>query len=209
MTYTQNQTNDKEAAMPFFTAHEDRNTGRRVILPEPIDNVPTVIFDIDGTLADIEHRRHFVTGKKKDFDAFNAAMEWDTPNEPIVDLLWMCEDSAKQIIFCTGRMEQYREVTRNFLLDKCSYEGSYHDDLYADEGYTRESIEAHLDTYLMMRPDNRRHDPDKDIKQDMFNEILKTVDKSNILFAVDDRQRVVDMWRSNGITCLQVAEGNF
>ncbi len=195
--------------MPFFTAHEDRNTGRRVILPEPIDNVPTVIFDIDGTLADIEHRRHFVTGKKKDFDAFNAAMEWDTPNEPIVDLLWMCEDSAKQIIFCTGRMEQYREVTRNFLLDKCSYEGSYHDDLYADEGYTRESIEAHLDTYLMMRPDNRRHDPDKDIKQDMFNEILKTVDKSNILFAVDDRQRVVDMWRSNGITCLQVAEGNF
>jgi len=136
-------------------------------------------------------------------------MEWDTPNEPIVDLLWMCEDSAKQIIFCTGRMEQYREVTRNFLLDKCSYEGSYHDDLYADEGYTRESIEAHLDTYLMMRPDNRRHDPDKDIKQDMFNEILKTVDKSNILFAVDDRQRVVDMWRSNGITCLQVAEGNF
>ena len=195
--------------MPFFTAHEDRNTGRRVILPEPIDNVPTVIFDIDGTLADIEHRRHFVTGKKKDFDAFNAAMEWDTPNEPIVDLLWMCEDSAKQIIFCTGRMEQYREVTRNFLLDKCSYEGSYREELYADEGYTRESIEAHLDTYLMMRPDNRRHDPDKDIKQDMFNEILKTVDKSNILFAVDDRQRVVDMWRSNGITCLQVAEGNF
>jgi hypothetical protein len=43
----------------------------------------------------------------------------------------------------------------------------------------------------------------------MLNEILKTVDKSNILYAVDDRQRVVDMWRSNGITCLQVAEGNF
>jgi len=209
MTYTQNQTNDKEAAMPFVNSRYDSNESYRIILPEPIDNVPTVIFDIDGTLADIEHRRHFVTGKKKDFDAFNAAMKYDIPNQPIVDLLWMCESDAKQIIFCTGRMEQYREVTRNFLLDKCSYEGSYHDDLYADEGYTRESIEAHLDTYLMMRPDNRRHDPDKDIKQDMFNEILKTVDKSNILYAVDDRQRVVDMWRSNGITCLQVAEGNF
>jgi len=195
--------------MPFVNSRYDSNESYRIILPEPIDNVPTVIFDIDGTLADIEHRRHFVTGKKKDFDAFNAAMKYDIPNQPIVDLLWMCESDAKQIIFCTGRMEQYREVTRNFLLDKCSYEGSYHDDLYADEGYTRESIEAHLDTYLMMRPDNRRHDPDKDIKQDMFNEILKTVDKSNILYAVDDRQRVVDMWRSNGITCLQVAEGNF
>jgi hypothetical protein len=106
-------------------------------------------------------------------------------------------------------MEQFREVTRNFLLDKCWYSAAYNELFDEDNWYTRESIEAHLDTYLMMRPDNRRHDPDKDIKQDMLNEILNTVDKSNILYAVDDRKRVVDMWRSNGITCLQVAEGNF
>ena len=157
---------------------------------------PTVIFDIDGTLADIEHRRHFVTGKKKDFDAFNAAMINDTPNQPIVELLWMCEAAERQIIFCTGRMEQFRRITRDFLLDL---------------HYLRSTSLLGTKRWhsLMMRPDNRRHDPDKDIKQDMLNEILKTVDKSNILFAVDDRQRVVDMWRSNGITCLQVAEGNF
>ena len=95
---------------------------------EPIENVPTVIFDIDGTLADIEHRRPFVTGKKKDFDAFNAAMGWDAVNYPIIELLWMCDDSAKQIIFCTGRMEQFREVTRDFLLDKCAFENTYHKD---------------------------------------------------------------------------------
>ena len=195
--------------MPLINSYYDNNESYRTILPEPIDNVPTVIFDIDGTLADIEHRRHFVEGKKKDFDAFNAAMKYDIPNASIVDLLWMCEHDAKQVIFCTGRMEQYREVTRNFLLDKCSYEGSYHDDLYAGERYSRESIERHLDTYLIMRPDERRHDPDHQIKQEMLDEILKTVDKSNILYAVDDRQRVVDMWRSNGLTCLQVAEGNF
>ena len=195
--------------MPLINSYYDNNESYRTILPEPIDNVPTVIFDIDGTLADIEHRRHFVEGKKKDFDAFNAAMKYDIPNASIVDLLWMCEHDAKQVIFCTGRMEQYREVTRNFLLDKCSYEGSYHDDLYAGETYSRESIERHLDTYLIMRPDERRHDPDHQIKQEMLDEILKTVDKSNILYAVDDRQRVVDMWRSNGLTCLQVAEGNF
>ena len=118
----------------------------------------------------------------------------------------MCEDSAKQIIFCTGRMEQYREVTRNFLLDDCSFEESYHTSTHK---CSRESIERHIDTFLMMRPDERRHDPDSEIKQDMLNEILKTVDKRNILFAVDDRKRVVDMWRANGITCLQVAEGNF
>ena len=172
---------------------------------EPIEEVPTVIFDIDGTLADIEHRRPFVTGKKKDFDSFNAAMDGDAPNDPIVELLWMCDYAAKQIIFCTGRMEQYREVTRNFLLDKCWFESTYHTGVKC----SRESIERHIDTFLMMRPDERRHDPDSEIKQDMLNEILKIVDKRNILFAVDDRKRVVDMWRANGITCLQVAEGNF
>ena len=179
-------------------------------LPQ-LDNIPTVIFDIDGTLADIEHRRHFVEGKKKDFDSFNAAMVNDTPNEPIVDLMWMCEDAAKQIIFCTGRMEQYREVTRNFLLDACEVEEflSLVMDKHRHEPKYRRMVERDLDTYLIMRPDERRHDPDHQIKQEMLDEILKTVDKKNILYAVDDRQRVVDMWRSNGLTCLQVAEGNF
>ena len=190
---------------------QDPNIMGNPDLPQ-LENIPTVIFDIDGTLADIEHRRHFVEGKKKDFDSFNAAMVNDTPNAPIVDLMWMCEDAAKQIIFCTGRMEQYREVTRNFLLDKCDLALSYNGaDGLGEYGfpYTRESIERHIDTYLIMRPDERRHDPDHQIKQEMLDDILKTVDKSNILYAVDDRQRVVDMWRSNGLTCLQVAEGNF
>ena len=198
--------------MPFFNSRWPTSDDEPSVLPEPIDNVETVIFDIDGTLADIEHRRHFVEGKKKDFDAFNAAMVNDTPNEPIVDLMWMCENAAKQIIFCTGRMEQYREVTRNFLLDKCSLALSYHSaDGFSRYGvpYSRESIERHIDTYLIMRPDERRHDPDHQIKQEMLDEILKTVDKKNIMYAVDDRQRVVDMWRSNGLTCLQVAEGYF
>lgn len=178
-----------------------------------LENMPTIIFDIDGTLADIEHRRHFVTGKKKDFDAFNAAMVNDVVNQPIASLLWMSLSrfDPTQVIFCTGRMEQFREVTRNFLLDDCEVEEflSLVNKEHRSEPKYRRMVEDHLDTYLMMRPDNRRHDPDKDIKQDMLNEILKIVDKSNILFAVDDRQRVVDMWRSNGITCLQVAEGNF
>ena len=189
---------------------QDPNIMGNPDLPQ-LENIPTVIFDIDGTLADIEHRRHFVEGKKKDFDSFNAAMVNDTPNAPIVDLMWMCEDAAKQIIFCTGRMEQYREVTRNFLLDDCEVEEflSLVMDKHRHKPKYRRMVEDTLDVFLMMRPDERRHDPDHQIKQEMLDDILKTVDKSNILYAVDDRQRVVDMWRSNGLTCLQVAEGNF
>ena len=178
-----------------------------------LENIPTVIFDIDGTLADIEHRRHFVEGKKKDFDTFNAAMVDDTPNTPIVDLLhmYLSRFEPTQVIFCTGRMEQYREVTRNFLLDACEVEEflSLVMDYHRHEPKYRRMVEHDLDTYLLMRPDERRHDPDYQIKQEMLDYILKTVDKKNILCAVDDRKRVVDMWRANGITCLQVAEGNF
>ena len=31
----------------------------------------------------------------------------------------------------------------------------------------------------------------------------------DVLFAIDDRQQVVDMWRANGVTCLQCAPGDF
>ena len=39
--------------------------------------------------------------------------------------------------------------------------------------------------------------------------IKKVKDKFNILAVFDDRDRVVDMWRSLGLTCLQVAYGKF
>ena len=45
--------------------------------------------------------------------------------------------------------------------------------------------------------DNRQ---DSMVKQDILD-ALKAEGK-DIIFAVDDRQQVVDMWRGNGITCL-------
>ena len=33
--------------------------------------------------------------------------------------------------------------------------------------------------------------------------------KDRVLFVLDDRDQVVDMWRRNGLTCFQVAEGDF
>jgi hypothetical protein len=48
--------------------------------------------------------------------------------------------------------------------------------------------------------------PDEVLKKDMLD---KHLDINNIFMVVDDRQKVVDMWRSLGLTCLQVAEGNF
>jgi hypothetical protein len=46
------------------------------------------------------------------------------------------------------------------------------------------------------------------------DEILKEnwlfdIGKKNIMCVFDDRDKVVNMWRRNGLTCLQVADGDF
>ena len=44
----------------------------------------------------------------------------------------------------------------------------------------------------------------------MKKEMLDTfVDRNDVLMTVDDRQKVVDMWRAEGLTCFQVAPGDF
>lgn len=142
-----------------------------------------IIFDVDGTLADCEHRRHFVSGKKKNFDAFYDAMDEDTIKEDIRVLCNMYYMNTWHIIICTGRPESYRAITEDWLK---RFGVFYHE--------------------LRMRPDERRHDPDFEIKQDMLNAIRK---EREVRLAIDDRNQVVEMWRRNGITCLQVADGNF
>ena len=82
-----------------------------------------IIFDIDGTLADCSHRRHFVEGEKKDWDAFYSEMVNDAPNEPIVfickamlDYVYRSSttDDLRVFIF-TGRPAQYEGKTREWL----------------------------------------------------------------------------------------------
>lgn len=59
---------------------------------------------------------------------------------------------------------------------------------------------------LFMRPegDTRRDDV---VKDELYE--TKIRGKWNVEFALDDRDRVVNMWRAKGIKCLQVQPGNF
>ena len=52
---------------------------------------------------------------------------------------------------------------------------------------------------------------DGDMRSDVKakREMLKGIDRNKILFVVEDRSRVVEMWRSEGLTCLQCAPGDF
>ena len=144
----------------------------------------TVLFDIDGTLALVDHRRPLLEGDRPNWTAFFKAMGEDGVNEPVATLyrtLW--DNPDYEVIVLSGRPDRYRKLTEQwFIWNKLPFEK------------------------ILMRAstDNR---PDDQVKCDFLYE-LKAQGKE-ILFVVDDRQSVVDMWRDEGICCLQCDYGDF
>lgn len=131
-----------------------------------------ILCDLDGTLA-------LFTGDPYDRDYQN-----DTLNNAVSVILHWAGDHGTKVIFTSGRKEQYRDVTVEWL--------SKHGIVY---------------TALLMRP---AHKPDlKDflLKRGWYEDYIQ--DNYNVLFVMDDRDRLVDMWRQLGLTCLQVDSGGF
>lgn len=139
-----------------------------------------VIFDLDGTLAMI--------GDRSPYDGKSCAV--DKPNESIVHLKNFIE---------SGRDDGYMSGT-NIVI----FSGRNGD----SEVETRDWLKTHgvePDALFMRKEGDSRND--SIVKKEMFDEYIK--DKYNVLFVVDDRDQVVKMWRSLGITCLQVNYGDF
>ena len=139
-----------------------------------------IICDLDGTLCNCDHRLQYA--EKKEWYTFNALCVDDTINEDVANIIRNLKSDDTKIYIVTGRDEIFRDQTIDWLqLNDVSY----------DE--------------LFMRPEND-HRPDHVIKQEILNE---KIDESKVWFVLDDRKSVVDMWRSNGLRCLQVQEGDF
>lgn len=142
-----------------------------------------IIFDLDGTLALIEHRRHYVDCPRdqQNWDAFYDACEKDEPNNAIIKLNLRLATPNNVIYILSGRSDKVKEKTLMWL----------------------ENQNIQFD-HLIMRPDGC-FTPDDELKKNWATQI----GLGRILMVFDDRDKVVKMWRSLGITCLQVAEGNF
>ena len=110
-------------------------------------------------------------------------MAGDSFHEDVGNFVNIAKVSGKKIIICTGREEFYREVTHNWL----------------------EKYGVSYDLMLMRRTKDYRSDDI--VKKEMLDEMRAIGYNPTLVF--DDRDRVVKMWRENGLRCFQVAEGDF
>lgn len=144
-----------------------------------------IVFDIDGTLANIEHRRQFVASKPKNWKAFTAGIPNDTPHDEIV---WLAKTFWEQgpnqkIILCSGRGEESREATVKQM---------------GDFGVRFHKL------FMRQAKDYRRDDI---VKVELLSQIREEFGEPFLWF--DDRQQVVDAIRAQGVKVLQVAPGDF
>lgn len=112
----------------------------------------------------------------------------DDARRGIIDIVRMAHRDGCKVIFVSGRpdISDVRKDTMAWI-----------------EKYVRVPIEA-----LFMRPADRLHINDAIIKRDLFDAYIR--DYYDIVFVLDDRDRVVDMWRRQlGLDCLQVNYGDF
>ena len=109
----------------------------------------------------------------------------DRPNMPVIEVVRAMHDAGHLIVFCSGRTEGCRGATEKWL---------------------REHVDVPYCAALHMRPvgDTRK---DAIVKAEIFDREIRH--KYRVVCVLDDRDQVVQMWRSLGLTVLQVAPGDF
>lgn len=168
----------------------DSNRGKRVgahvIYQMAMENglIPSsrfVVCDIDGTLADLSRRRHFVATEKKDWKGFFSEMFLDGF---MGDVWRQVRDCGCDVILVSARPEEYRAVTQNWL----------------DKYGLTEGIQ--YKTLIMRRDGDKRED--SEVKKDILEKHFKG---HEIVKVFDDRPRVIRMWREAGLDVVDVWEG--
>lgn len=161
---------------------------------------PLYIFDLDGTLALIEHRRHFVDGTdgKKDWRAFFAACVDDVPNTPVIRTLQALRRSGAEVWIWSGRSDEVKAETVEWLQRHGCF-GFPTDVLWAWPFGAPER-------FRMRKAGD--HQDDVTLKRGWLSEI-EPPEWNRLTAVFDDRDRVVQMWRDAGVPCFQVAAGDF
>ena len=140
-----------------------------------------IIVDIDGTLANVDHRRGYL-GKEGGWKKFNESMRLDVPNKWCVEIVNHMRKKYK-IVLVTGRSRDQWSITIDWLRENGI---AYHDIFFRRCGDYRQDVE---------------------VKAEILNDLI--IPNFDVLFVIDDRISVVNMWRRAGLVCLQCDVGNF
>ena len=151
----------------------------------------TIIFDIDGTVADVAHRRHFLSGAKPAWGKFFDEMVNDPPLRDVCLLAELLGDhplvnqGAIKLFLFSGRPDTHRKETEDWLL------------------VNARSYFLKAEALLMRAEGDFRQDTI--VKKEMLDSIR--AQGYDVRLVVDDRPSVCDMWVREGITCLQHING--
>jgi len=139
------------------------------------------VFDLDGTLAQVDHRRPALEGDRPDWHSFNKASLFDPPADAVVNVA-RALDPHYELWIVSGRSDSVERETRGWL----------------------RKHNVPFDTLIMRSASDHR--PDHELKREWA---LHYDFVSSVLAVFDDRDSVVSMWRALGIPCFQVAPGDF
>ena len=165
----------------------------------------TIIFDLDGTLANIDSRRDISMkpNGKLDWDIFaapNSILALDKPNAPVIKMAQMFKADGFKIVIFSGRNDRGFDATVQWLNDfKVPFDLLVmRPDKFKDKSWPiADGNPATFDMRFM---------PDEILKKKMLDTF---VDINDVFLVVDDRDKVVKMWRDLGLNTFQVAPGDF
>lgn len=140
------------------------------------------LIDIDGTIANGDHRLHHIQKEPKAWDDYFLACGGDTPIDHMHAVVCALSDHC-HIVYVTGRSDLIRMETIAWL---------------DQHGFPCDAL------YMRKQGD---HTNDDVLKIQLLAQVR--ADGYEPLMAFDDRKRVVDAWRAAGMPCAQVAEGDF
>jgi hypothetical protein len=149
-----------------------------------VDVRPTAyIFDVDGTLANVDPYLHLVRGSNRDYNAFHEASIDALPNLDVVEMLNNAVADCHSILVVTSRKEKYRGLTSMWL--------------------AKNNIRSHG---LFMRSDDDNR-PDYEAKKDMLDKISSLW---NVVHAIDDNPNVIKLWEDHDIPTTKIGtwDGN-
>lgn len=140
------------------------------------------LWDIDGVLADCRHRLEHVRGKNRDYDLFHSLCDKDPLIEHYAHIMvgWRRLEPWNRVALVTGRTDNERVRTLEWLKRHKLFPR------YVDE--------------LHMRP-HGDSSPSEDFKSAVLSSFNAARDRA-VAYAVDDRQKIIDMYRARGVPTL-------